>query len=326
MKTSLLPFLLFASLFFCQFSFAQCDLIFTADDGSYSVSVTLLPTNVVPNNVTVNGYNYNVDIDYTIVFSGSNPPSNLFTLQGNLNCDNAAPSFFNLPVTPGTGTITTVGNAFVDDTNSATVTPEDLGCTTAVVDIEGTNLPAQMGDCSSFLPVDLLYFRGSTQGGAVLLEWATAQEINNEFFRVEQSTDGRRWSAVGRLIGAGNSSEMQRYRFRTSPNTTGSVFYRLKQFDFDGQHSVSDVIQLNFNRKPAPAVFPNPTSGLLTITNEVEAANEAWIVFSTLGVDVTNQVRFEAKVDGRTTLNFSALPTGVYLLSSESASIRIMKQ
>lgn len=85
------------------------------------------------------------------------------------------------------------------------------------------------------LPIDLLYFNARAERSLVSLEWATATEINNDFFTIERSTDGYNWQIMGYEMGAGNANQTLRYTFTDSNPLEGISYYRLKQTDFDGQ-------------------------------------------------------------------------------------------
>lgn len=50
--------------------------------------------------------------------------------------------------------------------------------------------------CPSTLPIELLDFEVHNDGTAVLLEWSTATERNNDFFTVERSPDLGSWTTV----------------------------------------------------------------------------------------------------------------------------------
>ena len=81
---------------------------------------------------------------------------------------------------------------------------DDNGCTDVVT--FGVPLP-----CA--LPVELLYFKGKPQKEGVLLEWVTASEIDNDYFEVLHSLNGKTFKAIGKVDGAGNSLEEIKYNF-----------------------------------------------------------------------------------------------------------------
>ena len=92
----------------------------------------------------------------------------------------------------------------------------------------------------SILPVVFTSFYASRQNNhAVILTWATAQEINNNSFEVQRSIDGQNWTTVAALAGAGNSNRTQHYRYADETATSEVVYYRIRQIDANGNSQVS---------------------------------------------------------------------------------------
>jgi PKD repeat protein len=132
--------LLLGMLFCTLLSFGQSTHVFTSNSG-YTVSVTLEVLDVnTPENCQW-GYNYSVDIAYDIVFAGSNAPSSMWTLQGQLACGNTN-LFFPLPNNGGSGTVTT-SNTYNSASDCATATINTLECFNAQLSIYGPQLPAE---------------------------------------------------------------------------------------------------------------------------------------------------------------------------------------
>ena len=52
-------------------------------------------------------------------------------------------------------------------------------------------------DLNNPLPIELISFKGRAEEGAVVLEWVTASEINNNFFTIERSIDGSNFEIIG---------------------------------------------------------------------------------------------------------------------------------
>lgn len=108
------------------------------------------------------------------------------------------------------------------------------------------------------LPVEFAYVEGRTsQDGNPEILWGTASEKNNDYFAVMRLNANGNWEEVGRLAGAGNSTEMINYYFvdRTAPD--GTNYYRIKQIDYDGNGSNSNYVSIQTDRKGA-VVSPNP--------------------------------------------------------------------
>jgi len=114
------------------------------------------------------------------------------------------------------------------------------------------------------LPVELLAFTASVKNSEVQLFWSTASELNNKGFEIERSVnDNIGFVNVGYVDGKGSTTEINYYSFLDNPQLSGvnKIYYRLKQVDFDGTSSYSDVISVNFD-VPAEFVlsqnYPNP--------------------------------------------------------------------
>lgn len=75
-----------------------------------------------------------------------------------------------------------------------------------------------------------------------MLVWSTSFEENNSMFVVEKSEDGINFSGVGSVKGAGESDEIKEYNFLDVMANAEKTLYRLKQVDFDGSFSYSDVV------------------------------------------------------------------------------------
>jgi hypothetical protein len=102
-----------------------------------------------------------------------------------------------------------------------------------------------LGLVNSPLPIELLDFTGVCKNNQVELIWRTAQEIRNDYFTVEKSLDGINFSSIGVVSGAGNSSTPLSYRLTDTEPGANSIYYRLKQTDFDGTSTVSGIISVH---------------------------------------------------------------------------------
>lgn len=98
-------------------------------------------------------------------------------------------------------------------------------------------------------PVDLLYFKASEKS-MIALTWATASEWNNDYFVVERSEDAKVFDEVARIDGAGLTRSKQYYSYNDRRALPGTLYYRLKQVDFDGTFAYSPTIEVK-----DPALF-----------------------------------------------------------------------
>lgn len=109
------------------------------------------------------------------------------------------------------------------------------------------------------LPVELTSFKATLAKVEVLLEWATASELDNAYFQVERMQQGQPFSPIGRVNGVGTSSLSHRYSFRDASAPAGLLYYRLRQVDTDGSYSFSKVVAVHRSVATDFAVRLHPT-------------------------------------------------------------------
>lgn len=183
---------------------------------------------------------------------------------------------------------------------------------------------------SSFLsgtfPVEMIGFEATQVGESVQLDWATASEINNDYFAVEKSTDGRIWQQVATVEGVGTTTETSTYREYDHRLTIGNSYYRLAQVDLDGNISYSSVKTVTIASLEGPDVislYPNPATDLVQVQGVEGTAPQ---VYEMTGKNLTATLPVTEKGPGEYEVNLSSLPDGVYLIRMGKASEMIQKQ
>ena len=77
-----------------------------------------------------------------------------------------------------------------------------------------------------------------------MLTWSTSFEENNSMFIVEKSEDGVNFSGAGSVKAAGDADEEKQYNYLDVMANSEKTMYRLKQVDFDGSFSFSDIVTI----------------------------------------------------------------------------------
>jgi hypothetical protein len=131
-----------------------------------------------------------------------------------------------------------------------------------------TNRPFGVFGGSAPLPVQWLSFTASPIKEDALLQWTTAQEINNSYFTVQRSANGIHFENIGTVL-AGNGqyrfidtqilNQFARLRHRF-------VYYRLQQTDKDGKHQYSNIQKIQIQANPLTIqLWPNPAKNVTTV-------------------------------------------------------------
>lgn len=110
------------------------------------------------------------------------------------------------------------------------------------------------------LPVTIVNYSAQAEGSRTKLKWTTATESNNKEFIVSRSADGKNYTEIGRVAGAGNSSLQNNYVYNDENPVDGINFYRLEQMDFDGRKTDVGVRMVNYTSvvNNVIKIYPNP--------------------------------------------------------------------
>lgn len=133
------------------------------------------------------------------------------------------------------------------------------------------------------LPVTWGTFSANLNQQAVVLEWTTNTELNNDKFVIENSSSGELFYPIGQLKGAGTSSEGKRYRFVHHNPSAGTNYYRLKQVDFNGSYAYSKILAVEALGKADMLLFPNPTKDQFYLQYPISNGPSQIQLFDALG-------------------------------------------
>ncbi|MEO5643478.1 MAG: T9SS type A sorting domain-containing protein [Bacteroidia bacterium] len=176
---------------------------------------------------------------------------------------------------------------------------------------------------TSTLPIELLEFTAAPEGQDVITQWVTATETNNDYFLVERSINGSTFETAGRVDGAGNSTQLLSYQFKDEHPYTGTSYYRLKQVDYNGGFSYSQVVPVTFAPETISAVYPNPScDGVFTFVQGSVAVNEVAIFSADLKLIKTVQLAAGEKP----IVSIQDAADGIYFLIYEEAGVRQVKK
>jgi len=171
------------------------------------------------------------------------------------------------------------------------------------------------------LPIELISFEVSLNKSQVELTWQTASEHNNDFFMIERSQNGIDWEYLDKVDGAGNSNELLSYRTYDSHPYYGVVYYRLKQVDYDGKSSYSEIRSV-YNTDEL-MILPNPSTGIFGIGGMPKHQANSISVLDITGKVLEQHITEEESYQ----LDLTQRSAGVYIvIINFSESIKIIKQ
>lgn len=171
------------------------------------------------------------------------------------------------------------------------------------------------------LPVTYTHFNAKKINNDAVLTWETAQETNSEYFEIQTSTNGKSFTALGRLTAAGNSSTSKSYTYTDKNITAGDHFYRLRQVDRDGKSEYSTVRLVENNvsdNTKGLLIAPNPASGSIHIN--IGQSNET----KTLNIYTVDGKKVFTKnltvTESQTSVTTAGLQAGTYIAELRGAN------
>ncbi len=187
-------------------------------------------------------------------------------------------------------------------------------------------------DPNRALPVEMLYFEGRiTDNNDVQLNWATATEINNDYFEVQRSDDGVNFVEIAKIQGNGTINQKVEYSYLDKKSSLKASFYRLRQVDYDGTYAYSQIVRVDKieNQITSGQPYPNPTTGKVTFrTGERQEGDLLTVnVFDLSGHRINARVISDLQ---KIEVDLSGFERGIYLISISdtftSSTYRIVKE
>ena len=184
-----------------------------------------------------------------------------------------------------------------------------------------SNFQASSGfiDVTAALPVSLIKFTATPQNDRVAIRWETALELDNDYFTVERSADGKTFNAIAMVEGAGTTERSLSYSTFDNAPINGTSYYRLRQTDLDGTTVVFDAVSVELRTDAVVNAYPNPVKSELTV--ELTQAGPVRL-YDLQGRLVLNRV-LDA---GRQELSLDALQAGTYVLQACGFHQTVIKQ
>ncbi len=188
-----------------------------------------------------------------------------------------------------------------------------------------------LGSKDTPLPIELKSFTAECQDGGKLIKWITASEINNDYFTLEKSNDGKDFYSLATIMGAGNSNVENTYEYYDSEPVGGTVYYRLSQTDFNGDKQTFKIIAANCSGSQTTEdnfiIINNPAheSVQLQLTG-TEGTRYILSFIDQLGRQLIEKKVYLENTTQTITVNTQTLSEGIYSVVFRSTDNIITKQ
>ncbi len=175
------------------------------------------------------------------------------------------------------------------------------------------------------LPITLTSFEAKPTATTAILNFTTASERDNAYFSIERSNDGATFSEIGRVTGSGTTIEKQDYIYTDAQPFKGINYYRLKQVDFDGKFTFSNVVNVKFGKAGTVVIFPTPASETVTVRLKESLATDApWQIMDMTGRILSEGIFAAEQLDY--SIPVSTFTQGAYVLRVTADQVVLTQQ
>lgn len=168
---------------------------------------------------------------------------------------------------------------------------------------------------SSILPISWIYFRGKPAQKNVLLEWSITNEVNNGFFTIERSKDGKNFEALTTVNASGEILNGDYHYAFTDQQPYSVCYYRISQTGKDGQRNYFSTIQVKMSMNQSFTAMLYVQENYITVQASGAAPGNGSIeLYNLEGKKISSQKIVLTQEAGSYKVN-KPLQKGIYLLN-----------
>lgn len=232
-------------------------------NGNYYVprNWTITSTDSPSSNVTVQFYVLDSELDAYNAASGLNFNYNDLVISWYENSGSEDCDFSNNDLSQGTeGTVASAGTIYNVGANTGFYHQFQIDHFTEFGMGEPDILPVE------FLSFNVELIKSSSNVEAAKLTWAVVENAQCESYQIEKSTDKLNFYPIGERLCSVNKNGVATYNFIDNNIRNNHIYYRIKQWDVDGDYIYTAISTLHIDLPEGKIFFyPNPVSDILTI-------------------------------------------------------------
>jgi hypothetical protein len=252
--------------------------------------------------------------------SGGQPYRSLGTFTANTNSTNLATT------NNARGYNAVSSYNYGSNPSCTTIKLADVNCSTYRIDYWGTGVTNSSTTCptSAPLPIELMYFDAFRSDKVIHFRWATASELNNDYFTIERSLNNEYYQPIQIIQGAGTSNIPHYYTTTDANLPSGKAYYRLKQTDYDGNFTYTRIfVAENLPDKSELTLLPNPAKNKIQLSTAKIVSDIAIVeIIDVYGKKVQMEI-LSLPENALPELSVANLPKGIYFLILTDANHNI---
>lgn len=168
------------------------------------------------------------------------------------------------------------------------------------------------------LPLNWLSFTATNQPQSVLLSWSVSNEVNNEYYQIERSSDAIHYTVLAQIPATKNAT-YQTYTYSDTHPLNALSYYRIKQVDVDGKFSYSKEIPVYRNESAKQwLVYPNPAKDYLYVAAQQDMHGVFLLLTDASGRKIFSKEQSVQYHGDKIVVPLQGLSKGIYFLKMNS--------
>lgn len=209
----------------CWQAFSQC---IVQSSANYFVVVDLDAVGITAPAPPCNGYNYNIQVSYSITFVG-NAPADMDFIKAHVMFVDGSTVPFDLPTGQGSG-LSVTKDIYRAKNDCDSISIYNIGISHFRIHVKGLGVNDK-GVCGfNPLPIELYSFDCEQVEDGVMITWETLSETNNDRFELYGSNDLSNYRHICSITAKNTASIYSCFL----ANNERHLYYKLVQVDFNG--------------------------------------------------------------------------------------------
>lgn len=180
------------------------------------------------------------------------------------------------------------------------------------------------------LPVEITSLKAKCTSTGAEITWATASEVDNDYFTIEKSEDMLEWKFVSDIAGAYTTNEPQNYSFmdKDLKNQT-TTYYRIRQTDIDGGFVYLDILSIlcKLDNQELSIIGVNATGEGVNIYIKTNGYEPITAILTDMSGKTLSTQNINSPIEGSNLVQFNTpISNGVYIATFIQNNERVSRK
>jgi hypothetical protein len=176
------------------------------------------------------------------------------------------------------------------------------------------------------LPVKFTGFNLARQNNNVLVEWTTADEVNNSYYEVQRSENGNDWNTIANINAAGSTMTTHSYSYTDKNVMAKIVYYRIRQVDINGEFVYTAVRMIKSENTSSGIKVNSSSSNSIYVHFPEQVKTDVMVRITSSNGQIVSQKTFDEPV-GQVVMPAQNAMKGIYIVTvTNGQDLKFSKQ